>query len=275
MKYNQITIIILLLLRINSYGQIDVTDKIFPKIIFEEIVVKDSVGKILRESEIYNLLHQVDSIMSSIEIHEEFVENLYVLNGLLVVVTEYEIDTIRRTNSETELVKILRDDLGAYLGREKIFNLDSKFIINLQNPIKYNGSKNDLRLLTKGKEYWTIRKIKTRNKKIFIDECHEKYRLYFPDKTNYSQSYGISQECHATINLKKIKKRNYMEYWGKELNHRINSNHGIWKTNKNKLYITNEKENQIKIIPYQIKRKKLILELEQDYLIEFKKEGSQ
>lgn len=266
----QILLIIEFLFTSTLFGQIESLNKIYTKIVFEEIEVRDTKGNIKTNDEIFDLFYQLDTAINCFGgFKEEFIENLYSSNGLLVVSTENEIDTIERSDaqSEIEFTKILRDDNGELLRIEKIFNANSSLLNDLSKPIDFNNSLNDERLLTKGNGCWVVDKIIYDKAEIYLDSCHSQYRLCFKNKLLYNQDFGGNIECETVIDEDRIKKGGFFRYWESEVRHTILFQEGIWKTKENKLYLTNKEGNWIKHIPYLFEGEKLILEPVQNYKI--------
>lgn len=254
----------------NLTGQIDFTNKLYTKILFEDIELKNSEKDTLTDEDIFKMFYHVDTLLGSFgEQKDEYIENLYVNDGLLKVMTENEIDTIKNWNNETivDFIVLLRDDSGNEIRKEKLFSLNQEYINELNFPISYDFTKNDEKLLTKEGEYWKVIKIKNEKKEIYLDECHDKYMLKFDDKKTFVQCYRDSIRCQTSIDTERIKEDGFFMYFENEVFHSIVFNKGKWKTHQNKLLLSNKQENWVKIIPYQIIDKLLVLEPKPKYLI--------
>lgn len=258
----------------NLFGQIDSLGKIYTKIVFEEIEVRDTNGKTKTNEEVFDLFYQIDTVNNCFgELKEEFIENLYSSNGLLIVKSDNEIHIIEgdSAKSEIEFTRALRNDNGEFLKTEIIFSADSDIINNLSKPINFISSLNDERLLTNENQCWVVDEIIYDKTQIYLDSCHSKYRLCFNNKLQYKQDFKGSIECETFVDKVKIKKEGFFKYWEDEVKHIIIFQEGKWRTKENRLYLTNKEENGVKIILYSIDGEKLILEPAPDYKVILKK----
>jgi len=257
----------------NLFGQIDTINRLYTKIMFEDINVKDSLGNFIVKDDVFDLIYKVDSVANCYgEMKEEFIDNLYLANGIIIITSVNEIIENKNFNSKSEIefIRILREETGEYLKNKKIFRLSSQVLDNLNNPINFNSSNNDERLITGDSSYWLISEIIREKKRIYIDDCHKMFKLQFKNKSQYSQDYNGNVKCLTKINRDEIIRKGYLKYWEEEIKHSINFIKGKWKTENNKLYLANFKENKIKIVPYQIEGNTLILKPTKNYKIVLK-----
>jgi hypothetical protein len=256
-----------------SHGQIDFARKLYCKLVFDEIDIRNANKELIDKEGLFNIFYSRDTAINCFgDLIDRFHDNVYYDPQLLIFSTEFVFDTL--TNQQNpqliNLVRVNIDDAGNYIGKTFIFSFDRDLIKDFKET--KNNSINDKRLLNDNDEYWVIQKIENRDKSIFIDDCHKQYRLSFTTNQIFNQKFQKSKiKCMTTIDLNKISEEKKMSYWGNKVYHDISINKGQWKTKNNKLILINENRDIIKEISYEFHNNTLILYYGDKYKIELEK----
>jgi len=236
------------------------TEKLYTKIIFEEISIKDKSGKIITESNLFDQLFSVDtSIHCFGEVEFKFKDLAY--NSELLNINRWTQQIEFKEGSNENGYEIFKHNInpetGNLISKQHLFSFETKSI----DKIEKASTPNDSNLINTKFDNWKIVSIENNSKSIEIDSCLLNYNLSLFDSNKLNQSYKSGLNCGKYIEASK-------DYF-----HGLTYFKGFWKTINDKLIIVNAEYEKIIIWKYEFKNNTLKLKQGKEYLITLRKES--
>lgn len=243
----------------NLWAQNPSTEKLYAKIISEEIPVKGKNGDTISESMIFNQLFSVDTLIDCFGAEQfRFVD----------LVNHYGVEFHRRpehlkinyklVGNLFEVFKFfINPETGTLTETKHLFDIETKYIDKIETT---SPNTNDSYLVNTKSDAWKIISIEHNSKRIEIDSCLLNYKLYLLDANKFNHSYKSGYICG------KNEIKTEFDYF-----HKLTFLEGFWKTINNKLIIANETYEKLNIWNYEYKNDSLILKRGLDYIITLKK----
>ena len=254
---NIIIMIFLFFLSLRLIAQIDFSEKLYNKLIFENIEIRDSNNLLIHKDKYLGIFYRIDSVIICFPDDKAVLYN----NGLNLAFTSYIFDTISNIydNKRLDFFKINTDDLGNFIDKRFVFYLDKKVIDNWNTIKQYDLRPN--KLSNKGNNSWVIEDFILRDKSITIDDCLKSYYIQFDCSGIFHQNYEKKEHNCATFFdlLTMITQQSPIYYSEKSDNNHFEINNGYWKTDNNIIILLSSNAEQMCFIGYLFENNNLIL----------------
>ncbi len=253
-----VSIIVFSVILSNLFARDVSTEKLYSKILFEEITVTDKDGKIITSSEIFNHLFFVDTTINCFGGHSKFQDLKYSFD-IESNVRPAEIQHFKKSNRKGyEIFKLNSNpETGAITEKQYLFDIETKDIGQINKVLP---SSSDNNLVNSKHDIWKIVKFEIDSRSPEIDSCLSEYYLQFFDSSRFNHSYKLGNRCGNPNESEE-------DYY-----HMLSYLKGYWKTIGNKLILVNHNYEKPIMWDYKINVETLELSLGEKYIIALEKQ---
>lgn len=254
---------------LSSQVDLDFSEKLYTKIVLENIELLDSLGNNLGFIEpISELFYQRDTVTNCWVIpKEEFIDMEYWPYGISPVISAFEIDTATNLN-QRELINFYNISYEE-TNRIYLFSINRKKLNSLDEftePIDI-----DAQVVNKNNCCWVLESIRYNEKSFHIDSCFSNFKLVISDEGKYEQSYGNEQKnCNCRVREGITENESYDLSMKDRVYHTLSLTSGEIRTNNSKLILSNNTMNRAIEFEYESKNGKLILKTINHYELTLK-----